>query len=103
MMPTHKPAAGSLTVWLGILPFAAFALIFLILPTLNVVVGAFRTPEGDFTLANLAGLLSGPILGALLGASLFITFMAMPQVTANAPATTARLIHGFTSDCAKKP
>ena len=65
MISSPKPAAGSLTVWLGILPFAAFALIFLILPTLNVVVGAFRTPEGDFTLANLAGLLSGPILGAL--------------------------------------
>lgn len=66
-MTTHvsRRAERSLSVWLGILPFAAFALLFLILPTLNVVIGAFRTPEGDFTLANLAGLLSGPILGAL--------------------------------------
>jgi putative spermidine/putrescine transport system permease protein len=66
-MMTHVPrrSARSISVWLGIVPFAAFALIFLILPTLNVVIGAFQTPQGDLTFANLAGLLSGPILSAL--------------------------------------
>ena len=50
--------------WLGVVPFLAFALLFLILPTLNIVVGAFRTPEGDITLRNLAGLFTPSILSA---------------------------------------
>ncbi len=51
------------TTWIGIAPFAAFAVLFLILPTLNIVLGAFRTPEGAFTLGNLAGLFTPQILG----------------------------------------
>jgi putative spermidine/putrescine transport system permease protein len=42
--------------WLGIMPFALFALLFLILPTLQIVVGAFRTPDGAFTFDNIIGL-----------------------------------------------
>lgn len=59
-------AEHPLSVWLGVVPFFAFALVFLVLPTLHVVLGAFRTPEGALTLANLAGLWAGPIRGALL-------------------------------------
>lgn len=69
---------GALSVWLGVLPFFIFALVFLILPTLHVVVGAFTRPEGGFTLDNLAGLLSGPILSALwmsLRISLWTAFL----------------------------
>ncbi len=41
--------------WLGVVPFLLFALLFLILPTLQIViVGAFQTPEGAFTLDNIA-------------------------------------------------
>ncbi|NJS38188.1 MAG: ABC transporter permease subunit [Rhodobacteraceae bacterium] len=39
--------------WLGILPFAIFAFLFLILPTLRIVTGAFQDVEGGFTLQNL--------------------------------------------------
>ena len=42
--------------WLGVAPFMIFALLFLILPTIHIVLGAFQTPEGDFTLRNLQGL-----------------------------------------------
>ncbi|MFN4010083.1 ABC transporter permease [Pannonibacter sp.] len=42
--------------WLGLLPFALFALLFLILPTMKIVVGAFQTPDGSFTLDNIYGL-----------------------------------------------
>lgn len=42
--------------WLGLLPFVAFAVLFLILPTMKIVVGAFQTPDGGFTLQNLADL-----------------------------------------------
>ena len=55
----------ALSVWLGVVPFFAFALVFLILPTLHVMLGAFQTPEGAFTLANLGGLMTGSILKAL--------------------------------------
>jgi putative spermidine/putrescine transport system permease protein len=50
--------------WLGVLPFFAFAVLFLILPTIFIVVGAFTTVEGGFTLDHLAGLTASNILGA---------------------------------------
>ena len=42
--------------WLGILPFAIFALLFLILPTLRIVTGPFQAPDGGFTFQNLLDL-----------------------------------------------
>ena len=42
--------------WFGVAPFFLFALLFLILPALTIVVGAFRGADGGFTFANIAGL-----------------------------------------------
>lgn len=42
--------------WLGIVPFAIFALLFLLLPTLNIVLGAFRTGRGAATFDNILNL-----------------------------------------------
>ncbi|MFO1151499.1 MAG: ABC transporter permease subunit [Alsobacter sp.] len=50
--------------WLGIAPFVVFALLFLILPTITIVVGAFGTKDGSWTLANLQGLLAPNIVNA---------------------------------------
>lgn len=50
--------------WLGVMPFILFAVLFLILPTLQIVTGAFRSAEGGFTLGNLWGLATPNILGA---------------------------------------
>ena len=50
--------------WLGIAPFMIFALMFLIVPTLYLVVGAFFTPEGDLTLRNIADLFQPSIMSA---------------------------------------
>ncbi|PTM92106.1 ABC transporter permease [Mycoplana dimorpha] len=50
--------------WLGIAPFMLFALLFLILPTLYLVTGAFLTPDGTFTFKNIADLFSPSILAA---------------------------------------
>ncbi|MBT9371074.1 ABC transporter permease subunit [Rhizobium sp. CSW-27] len=50
--------------WLGVVPFAAFVLLFLILPTMKIVIGAFQTPDGGFTLANVSGLFTSSILAA---------------------------------------
>jgi len=50
--------------WLGIAPFALFALLFLILPTFRIVIASFLTPGGAFTLANIAGLATPSIIDA---------------------------------------
>ena len=42
--------------WLGILPFAAFAVLFLILPTFRIVTGAFQDADGAFTFQNILDL-----------------------------------------------
>ncbi len=42
--------------WLGLAPFTLFAFLFLMLPALQIVVGAFQTPDGSFTLENIRGL-----------------------------------------------
>jgi len=47
-------------VWLGTLPFFAYALVFLFLPAGQVMVGAFRDVEGGFTLDNLRTLFDEP-------------------------------------------
>jgi putative spermidine/putrescine transport system permease protein len=50
--------------WLGLVPFLAFAVLFLILPTLQIVVGAFRNADGAFTLQNIRDLSTGNIPAA---------------------------------------
>lgn len=47
--------------WMGLLPFTVFALLFLILPTAHIVIGAFQTAEGGFTLQNIRDLNTGTI------------------------------------------
>ncbi len=51
--------------WLGVLPFFVFAALFLVLPTIQIVFGAFRTIDGGFTLNNLVGLTAPNILDAI--------------------------------------
>jgi putative spermidine/putrescine transport system permease protein len=48
---------GPSWAWLGVAPFFLFALLFLILPTSYLIVGAFQNAEGHFTLVNLGKLL----------------------------------------------
>lgn len=50
--------------WLGLVPFLAFAVLFLILPTLQIVLGAFRDAEGGFTFQNILDLSTGNIPAA---------------------------------------
>lgn len=44
--------------WLGLIPFLIFAVVFLLMPTANIVLGAFRTADSNFTFDNLAKLAS---------------------------------------------
>jgi putative spermidine/putrescine transport system permease protein len=50
--------------WLGLLPFTIFALLFLILPTLKIVIGAFQSPDSAFTFDNIIALNTNSIRSA---------------------------------------
>lgn len=50
--------------WVGVAPFLIFALMFLILPTLYLIVGGFQDPAGNFTLQNLFDLFQPSIMSA---------------------------------------
>ena len=50
--------------WLGILPFAIFAILFLILPTMRIVIGAFQDTQGAFTIQNMLDLNTPSIVNA---------------------------------------
>jgi putative spermidine/putrescine transport system permease protein len=56
--PAHRLARGrhalaSLGQYLGVLPFLIFALLFLIIPTLNLAISAFYDTDGHFTFNNI--------------------------------------------------
>lgn len=61
--PTAAPQPASFNL-LGVLPFMLFALMFLILPTAYLMIGAFQDAEGHFTLANVRGLMEANVLEA---------------------------------------
>src|SRR5262249_3976399 len=50
--------------FVGLLPFFAFAILFLVLPTSYLMVGAFQDANGQFTLGNLRALAHPTILKA---------------------------------------
>lgn len=52
--------------WLGVAPFLIFATLFLLLPTANIITGAFLNDRGELTLVNLRNLFAPEILNAFL-------------------------------------
>lgn len=52
------------TQWLGVAPFFIFALMFLILPTAYLIIGAFQNDAGEYTLENIIALSQPSILAA---------------------------------------
>jgi putative spermidine/putrescine transport system permease protein len=92
--------------WLGVAPFFIFVLLFLILPTLDLMVGAFRTPGGSFTLDNIARLnqptirsaywisikvsLTSAVLGAIAG-----FFLAWAVVMGRVPRALRPIVTTF--------
>ena len=61
--PKLTPRPMSLA-WLGVVPFFAFAALFLLIPTFYLVVGAFQDDAGHFTLTNIVGLWDPTIISA---------------------------------------
>jgi putative spermidine/putrescine transport system permease protein len=62
--------------YLGLLPFATFVSLFLLWPTMLVVLGAFEDPEGGLTLANLAQTAQGTYLET------FVNSVVLSAITA---------------------
>ncbi len=52
--------------WVGVVPFFAFALMFLILPTGLLMAGGFQDAQGHFTLQNIGGLFQPTIFSSYL-------------------------------------
>ncbi|MET0747644.1 MAG: ABC transporter permease subunit [Rhizobium sp.] len=65
---TRAPLVTKKTLidWLGIAPFTIFALLFLVVPTVYLMIGAFLTPDGDFTFKNIGDLFTPQIEDAYL-------------------------------------
>ena len=49
--------------WLGTIPFFAYALAFLLIPAGTVMVGAFKSTDGGWTLSNISQLFHEPYIG----------------------------------------
>lgn len=62
------------TQWLGVAPFLLFALLFLILPTMYLIIGAFQNNQGQFTLENIQELFLDPSIRQSYWVSLKISF-----------------------------
>ncbi|SFR83556.1 putative spermidine/putrescine transport system permease protein [Agromyces sp. CF514] len=60
--PKTSRRATSAPSWLGLVPFAAYVLLFLALPTFLAVASGFFDDDGAFTLANVAALVDPVIL-----------------------------------------
>lgn len=103
-LPTH---------WLGVAPFFIFALMFLILPTAYLVIGAFQNDQGQFTFENIAQLsqpsilaaywisikisLASGILGALVGLAIAIAIVrgGLPNWVRSATLTFSGVASNF--------
>ncbi|WP_035024482.1 ABC transporter permease [Aquamicrobium defluvii] len=67
--PIAAPASAAVRprmslAWLGVMPFLLFALLFLVLPTMQIIVGSFRNAAGEFTLDNIVNLFQPSIMAA---------------------------------------
>ena len=82
-----RPLAGGRRptfAWLGVLPFAGYVAIFLLLPTALVVTGAFGGKNGGFSLSGIAELNQPYIVHAFLNSLLLSAASALIGAVAGA-------------------
>ena len=73
--PSARPVRRHFNLtWLGLLPFALFATLFLLIPTTYLIVGSFLDSSGQPTLGNYAGLTAAVPINAYL-TSIEISFI----------------------------
>jgi putative spermidine/putrescine transport system permease protein len=61
--------------WVGLAPFFAFAVVFLLLPSASIVVRSFQGPGGTFTLANIQQIFARPDLLRAYQTSLLLSLV----------------------------
>ncbi len=101
------------TQWIGVAPFFLFSIMFLILPTLYLMVGAFQNPAGEFTLDNIVALsqptivaaywisikisLASAIIGAFIGLAIAIAIVrgGLPEWIRSATLTFSGVASNF--------
>lgn len=59
-----RPANQNWKNWVGVIPFFLFAFLFLLLPSISLLLGSFQDNQGNFTLQNLLGLTDPSIVSA---------------------------------------
>jgi putative spermidine/putrescine transport system permease protein len=79
--------------WLGVAPFLLFTGLFLILPTLYIVVGAFRASDDAFTLEHVIGL-NTPSIRNAYWVSIRISFWSALLGSLIGLGMAAAVIHG---------
>lgn len=62
--PKARPAPLPWRNWIGVIPFFIFAFMFIVLPSVTLLVGAFKDNTGKVTLANFAGIFDPSVLNA---------------------------------------
>src|SRR5579863_5224839 len=62
--PARANSGASWLTYAGVAPFFGFALLFLLLPTAFLMIGAFQDAQGRFTLANIRELFQPGVLDA---------------------------------------
>jgi len=72
---SRLPLAGTAGRAIGIIPFFLFTGLFLIWPTIYIVIGAFRDGDGGFTLDNIRGL-NTPSIRNAYWVSIKISFLS---------------------------
>ncbi|MBS9722449.1 ABC transporter permease subunit [Tianweitania sp. BSSL-BM11] len=112
-VPPTARAVRLPTQWLGVAPFFLFAILFLIAPTAYLILGAFQTPNGAFTLNNLAELwqptiraaywisikvsFASAVIGALIGLAIAIAIVrgGLPRWVRSATMTFSGVASNF--------
>ncbi len=72
LRPASPPRAFSWD-WLGLLPFFAFAVAFLLVPSSFIFIGSFQDLKGNFTLENITSLVTEPTIVAAYWLSIRIS------------------------------
>jgi putative spermidine/putrescine transport system permease protein len=61
---TVRPANSTWKKWLGVVPFFLFTFLFILLPSLSLIVGSFQDAQGNFTFKNFIDLTNPEIVSA---------------------------------------
>jgi putative spermidine/putrescine transport system permease protein len=62
--PKARPALSGWRNWIGVIPFFLFTFLFIVLPSISLLIGAFQDSKGNITFANFSGLFEPSILSS---------------------------------------